>query len=42
MNTTTLPTPPDHSLTTVPLYLTQLHVTYDQTMHLLRIRDTYD
>ncbi len=42
MNTATLPTAPDLSLATVQLYLTQLHVAYDQAVRLLRIRDSYD
>lgn len=42
MNTATLPSAPDLSLATVPLYLTQLHVAYDQAVRLLRIRDSYD
>lgn len=42
MNTVQLPHAPDTSLATSPLYLTQLHVAYDQAVRLLRIRDSYD
>ena len=42
MNIATLPSAPDRSLATVPLHLTQLHVSYDQAVRILRIRDSYD
>jgi CRISPR system Cascade subunit CasE len=42
MNTASLPSASDAALATVPLYLTQLHVAYDQAVRLLRIRDSYD
>ena len=42
MNTAPLPSAPDLALATVPLHLTQLHVSYEQATRLLRIRDSYD
>jgi CRISPR system Cascade subunit CasE len=40
MNTLTAADLPD--LATVPLHLTQIHVSYEQAVRLLKIRDTYD
>lgn len=42
MNTAPLSSAPDAALATVPLFLTQLHVAYDQAVRLLRLRDSYD
>ena len=42
MSTASLPSAPDAALATVPLHLTQIHVSHEQAVRLLRIRDSYD